>query len=647
MSRHADPADSTDYLASATAASTGVEHEIVRKFGPYGVTAILAGRGKFAKVYIAYDTRTGKKVAARVANLEDEDVSEEVKVLRKLHKNFPNPYVVECLQKCDNGKHFVMFMEFCEGGSLEDILKERGTLPIHLCKRYFKHIATALYCMNTLKVVHRDLKPANVMLTSKDLETAEVRLIDFGFVKQANMMHSVKGSPAYMAPERIMKESYGFGAEIYAAGIILFEMVYGFQPFAAATSVMALYHAQEAFQLPPTPQLSPDLADLLLRCLMVDPAARPSIAAVLSHPFLADADDASPIRRDPLPHSHPSVDTVSSASPIGSSPPGDALLGSSSPTTTEPTSSSPATPASQQPTSLPGASAFLTPQPHVPPLPLARPPLGPPSIHPATPMVRRATAPPTPHMEPAAPMGSSMADGSSARLKHSMLVGPGLEHERLVTALLEGAGGVLSIACDSTLDPGERIVMAAYSVELADRSAVMILESQVAPGLPSHRTTTTSVGANIGHEGGFNHSFTSMRPQNSSIALNTIATVNVIKQRSKAIVREALLDVQEADSTAASAQAILVAYVRRALLSAARQELLKEPHCAFGAVLDVYSRCDVVLGALEVDPGFESHHSISKLRSALADRIVAAHSSMGAFATFSTGDLTSHHHSPS
>lgn len=267
---------------------TPSEAQFHKRLGQYGITNELLGKGKYAKVYLAVDTRTNTKVAARVSFLDEEDVSEEIRVLRKLHKAFEKPYVVKVFDKFENGKHFIMFMEYCAGGDLQMLLKARVTLPLHNVQRVFTHMATALQCMHALQLVHRDLKPANVMLTSTDLDTAEVRLIDFGFARQGNMMQSVKGSLAYMAPERLTRETYGFEAEVYAIGIILFEMAIGFQPFATATSIHGLYTMQEHFKVPAehAAKLPRELVDLIEAMLRVEPADRPSISAVLEHPFV-------------------------------------------------------------------------------------------------------------------------------------------------------------------------------------------------------------------------------------------------------------------------------------------------------------------------------------------------------------------------
>jgi serine/threonine protein kinase len=667
-SQHADPAVA-NIAADSNGAAAGDSPKFVKTFGNFGVTSQLAGRGKFAKVYVAYDMRTMRKVAARVANVEDEDATEEAKVLKKLHKQFEKPYVVECLQKFDNGRHFVMFMEFCEGGSLEEVLKVAGNskgLPLHICRRLFMQMAKALECMNELKIVHRDLKPANVMLTSKNLDDAEVRLIDFGFAKRANMMHSVKGSPAYMAPERLMKEGYGFRAEIYAIGIILFEMIYGFQPFAAADTVMALYRAQAGFELPKERVLPVEAQDMLMRCLQTDQHHRPSISDILSHPFVKDTGLGGTLLPAPMSVASPDVPSTSTNTLPGGA---DSL---------------PPAAAAPSPTHTEDSALFLAKTPP-PAVPLRKPPLPPSRMTgasgasfsselpmPPTPIVRVSAPPLVGASMPAmAPVFSPMSAQSTSQGhllsqdRFPAQVGSMLHAEDPVgAALLEGAATVVGVASDPTMNANERIILAAYAIELAQRACQLLVDTNVnyggnnsfdsmarlgATSAPPPTTKTTSVSHNAGFEGGLHGSFATngsmvnmgTRMPSTSFALSAMSSINLIKTRCKSIVRDALPDVKSADATCAPAQVLLLNYVRRALLNAARQEYMRDPHCAFGPVVDVYSRCDVLLAALEKDASLKESHSVSRLRAKLADRIVSAHSTTGAFAGFTQGELYS------
>jgi hypothetical protein len=241
----------------------------------------------------------------------------------------------------------------------------------------------------------------------------------------------------------------------------------------------------------------------------------------------------------------------------------------------------------------------------------------------------------------------------------------GMAEEGPGGTILEGAAAIVGI-CRSTnagLCPGERIVLAAYAVQMAQRAAFLIAEAQQGGGLTSSTilgddssvprmgtmTKTYTTSTNAGMEGGLRGSFGSHpagaggggRAVSSSFALSAVSSVTIIKSRSKEIVKDAMEELKSPDSTTQPAQTLLVNYVRRALLCAARQEFMREPHCAYGPVLEVYARCDVLVALLLKDEAMAESRALTRLRDKLADRIIAAHSTCGPFANFSQGELYS------
>ena len=227
------------------------------------------------------------------------------------------------------------------------------------------------------------------------------------------------------------------------------------------------------------------------------------------------------------------------------------------------------------------------------------------------------------------------------------------------SVLLEGAAAIVGVCTNPTMDPRERIVLAAYAVAVAMRAGQLLVGESPPPNVMSDngsmndaaaqssarfgRTTTTATSTNFNMEGGLHGSFAQSRVglggANQSFALNAMSSISLVKCKCKAIVADALADLKEPDATSLPPQTLLLNYVRRALLTAARQEYLKDPHCAYGPVLDVYARCDLLLALLEKDDALADAKAVPRLRAKLADRIVAAHSAAGAFANFSQGEL--------
>ena len=130
--------------------------------------------------------------------------------------------------------NFYFVYEFCNGGTLENQLKERGTLQEKIALNYFSQIVAAFKILNKHNIMHRDLKPENLLL-----HDGIIKLADFGFCKPLkdarDLSQTMLGSPIYMAPEILKGEVYTMKADIWSLGVVLYEMIYGFCPFEEKT----------------------------------------------------------------------------------------------------------------------------------------------------------------------------------------------------------------------------------------------------------------------------------------------------------------------------------------------------------------------------------------------------------------------------
>lgn len=195
-------------------------------------------------------------------------------------------------------------MELLEGSTLHDRITEKGALPLEEAKAIAAQLCIALRCIHEAGIVHQDLKPRNVMLVPGEGEGAErVVVMDFGLARAAvrasaaangngSGSHAplVAGTPSYMAPEQFEGGEVGPPTDIYALGLILYEMVTGVQPYAAHTPLAAAIRRSR----PPTHASSvrkglPPLWDEVIGCcLQVDPAQRyasaEEVSRALTHP---------------------------------------------------------------------------------------------------------------------------------------------------------------------------------------------------------------------------------------------------------------------------------------------------------------------------------------------------------------------------
>ena len=182
-----------------------------------------------------------------------------------------------------------LVMEYIEGRSLRDVLRETGPRPWPWAGPIFIELARALSIAHRRGVVHRDLKPSNIMLAPTETNTLRPVVIDFGLARGIDLSFGVSltntdavfGSPAYMSPEQFRGAQVDARADIYALGCILFEVLEGRRPFEASSPAELMYQHLDA----PLPALRhvdatqaqrADLTRLLNRACAKDPAARPA-----------------------------------------------------------------------------------------------------------------------------------------------------------------------------------------------------------------------------------------------------------------------------------------------------------------------------------------------------------------------------------
>src|SRR5580765_8197527 len=197
----------------------------------------LAGRGGMGEVYRADDLKIGQPVALKFlsADLErDPDrlkrLMGEVRIARQVsHPNVCRVYDVGEFQ----GHHFIT-MEYIDGEDLAALLRRIGRLPQEKALDLTRQIAAGLAAAHVQGIVHRDLKPANVMLDSR----GRARITDFGLAAAAEAVHGKEarsGTPAYMAPEQVAGGAITPRTDVYALGLVLYEMFTGKRPFDGST----------------------------------------------------------------------------------------------------------------------------------------------------------------------------------------------------------------------------------------------------------------------------------------------------------------------------------------------------------------------------------------------------------------------------
>ncbi|HEX5029983.1 MAG TPA: protein kinase, partial [Candidatus Eisenbacteria bacterium] len=268
------------------------------RLGTYEIVGLL-GSGGMGEVYRAKDLRLGRDIALKVlpetlARNADHLARFEHEARTVAGLNHPSIVTLHSVEDTD-GIRFIT-MELVEGQSLADLVTPGG-LPLTRVLDVAIAIADALTAAHERRVVHRDLKPANVMVTRE----GRVKVLDFGLAKGAppttddsegltvgafSSPGHVAGTAPYMAPEQIRGEAVDARTDLFAFGILLYELLTGQRPFAAPTTMAlcaAILHEAPAPLAPARADLPPDVGRIVTRCLEKDPRERIQTALDVSH----------------------------------------------------------------------------------------------------------------------------------------------------------------------------------------------------------------------------------------------------------------------------------------------------------------------------------------------------------------------------
>ncbi len=253
--------------------------------GRYAVTARIA-HGGMATVYRATDTRLDREVALKVMHVElarDDDfvrrfIGEAKSVARLSHQN-----VVAVYDQGADGPFLYLAMEYIHGRTLRQLLRERGWFSPAAALDIMTGVLDGLAAAHASGIVHRDVKPENVLLTAD----GRVKVADFGLARAQAAAGQTRaglliGTVAYVPPEQVTGEATGPRGDVYSAGVMLFELLTGRQPFRGDTPLSVAYqHVNQDVPAPSSlmPGIPSAVDQLVLAATSRDPARRPGDAA--------------------------------------------------------------------------------------------------------------------------------------------------------------------------------------------------------------------------------------------------------------------------------------------------------------------------------------------------------------------------------
>ena len=259
----------------------------------YDLESIVATSG-MATVFRGRDVRTGQQVAIKVPHPEvesDPTMFDRFRREEEIGTRIDHPGVMKVFAN-PNRSQVYMVMEWLDGRLLRQVLNDEKRLPVERSVKLTVGICEALEHVHANGVVHRDLKPENIMVSDDD----EIHLIDFGIAASAGARRLTfahfsqsMGTPDYISPEQVRGKRGDARSDLYALGVMLYEMLTGTVPFTGPNPFAVMNDRLLNQPVPPRelePSITPQLQEILYRALEREPKNRYASAREMAHDLL-------------------------------------------------------------------------------------------------------------------------------------------------------------------------------------------------------------------------------------------------------------------------------------------------------------------------------------------------------------------------
>ncbi|XP_061363670.1 mitogen-activated protein kinase kinase 10 [Gastrolobium bilobum] len=275
----------------------------IRNLSDLEKVAVL-GHGNGGIVYKVHHKKNNSLYALKVLRFNQNAIGirQPATLEAEILKRVDSPYIVKCHAVFDNGAlssdagHISFIMEYMEGGSLHDVLREHHRLPEEVISVLANRVLEGLNYLHGMHIVHRDIKPSNLLVNDK----GEVKIADFGVshVVEGRLEEtdSNAGTCAYMSPERVDPERWGgenadeFAGDVWSMGVVMLECFMGYFPLIGpgqrpdwATLMCAICFG-EKLEMPE--KASSQFQNFVRRCLEKDWRKRATVLELLHHPFV-------------------------------------------------------------------------------------------------------------------------------------------------------------------------------------------------------------------------------------------------------------------------------------------------------------------------------------------------------------------------
>lgn len=260
------------------------------KAGRYQIISEL-GRGSMGVVYQGFDPVIGRTVAVKtmltegLTPAEFEDFKARFQREAQAAGVLTHPNIVTVYDFGEDEGILFLAMEFLEGKSLQDLVEAQTVLPVETIVPMYEQVCSALDHAHAHKVIHRDIKPANIMI----LDSGLVKVTDFGIAKMMSMgmtqAGQILGTPNYMSPEQVKGRQIDGRSDIFALGVVLYELVTGEKPFGGQNITTVIYKIINENPIPPREldaTIHPGLSYVIQKALAKNPDERYQVCRELA-----------------------------------------------------------------------------------------------------------------------------------------------------------------------------------------------------------------------------------------------------------------------------------------------------------------------------------------------------------------------------
>ncbi|MEV5839770.1 Stk1 family PASTA domain-containing Ser/Thr kinase [Nocardia sp. NPDC052112] len=248
--------------------------------GRYRIDAPIA-RGGMSMVFRGVDTRLDRPVAIKVMDPKfaaDPQFLSRFEFEARAVAKLKHPSLVAVYDQGVDGEYPFLIMELVEGGTLRELLRERGPMPPHAVRAVAEPVLAAIGVAHSAGLIHRDIKPENVLIS----DSGEVKIADFGLVRAVAAANTtsasvILGTAAYLSPEQVTAGTADSRSDVYSFGILIFELLTGQVPFTGDTSLSVAYQRIENDVPSPSEFIAgipPEFDELIARATNREPAHR-------------------------------------------------------------------------------------------------------------------------------------------------------------------------------------------------------------------------------------------------------------------------------------------------------------------------------------------------------------------------------------